>query len=120
MTDEEKFLKDWLVQKLRRISYQWPYRKAALRKSRVARGKYKCTSCEFEHFGPKQIVLDHIDPVVDVEAGWVDWNNYIFRLFCAEEGWQVLCKQCHQAKSYLENQIRKEVAEEKKLNKKED
>lgn len=113
----DKFLKNWLTQKLRRLSYQWPARKAALRKARISRGRYECAMCKDagveEQYGPKEIVLDHIDPVVSEEDGWVDWNTYIKRLFCEEKGWQVLCRQCHDIKTYLENDIRRQIRNEK-------
>lgn len=113
LTEEEKYLKDWLVQKLRRLSYQWPPRKEAKRAARVSRGKYKCAICEGEEFGPKQIVMDHIEPVIDPEEGFIDFNIYLKRLFCKKELFQVLCKSCHTSKTYLENEIRKQVRNEK-------
>lgn len=101
-------LRHFLTNKLRRISYQWPPRKTAIKRARIERGKYKCNICE-NIFGPKEIQLDHIEPVVGYEDGFIDWNNYLERLFCAEEGFQVLCKPCHEAKTFLENQIRAQV-----------
>jgi 5-methylcytosine-specific restriction endonuclease McrA len=112
-------LKHFLTNKLRRISYQWPPRKAAIVAARVSRGKYKCASCEGENFGPKDIQLDHIIPVVDEEIGWTDWNTYIERLFCDEENFQCLCRPCHAAKTFFEQEIRKQVKREKN-NKEED
>ncbi len=107
-------LKHWLTQKLRRASYMWPPRKAAIKAGRVSRGKYRCASCEGEEFGPKDIQLDHVIPVVDEEVGWIDWNTYIDRLFCGEENFQVLCKPCHAAKTFFEQEIRKQVKQEKR------
>lgn len=98
-------LKYWLVQKLRRISYQWPERKAAIRKARVSRGKYLCAHCN-GLFGPKEINADHKDPVIDPEVGFVDWNTYIARLFCSEDNIQIICKIDHHAKSAEENERR--------------
>ena len=101
-----------MTNKLRRISYQWPPRKEAIKKARVARGQYKCASCE-KIFGPKEIQLDHKIPVVDEEIGFVDWNTYIERLFCDAENFQVLCKPCHETKTFFEQEIRKQVKREK-------
>ena len=118
MTEHEDFVRAWLTQKLRRLSYQFPYRKNLLRRARVSRGKYKCAMCEEAGietlYGPKEINLDHIDPVVQVEFGFIDWNTYIGRLFCPEENWQVLCKDHHNTKSFLENELRKSYKEDKK------
>jgi len=114
---KDKFLRNWLIQKLRRMSYQWPARKAALKKARVSRGKYRCAMCEDAGvdalYGPKQINVDHIIPVISVDDGFVDWNIYIERLFCSEDGFQILCKPCHEIKTYLENDIRRQVNSEK-------
>lgn len=109
-------MRHWLTNKLRRLSYQWPPRREAIKRARTERGVYKCASCEGS-FGPKEIQLDHIKPVVDEEIGFVDWDTYIDRLFCSVDGFQVLCKTCHGAKTYLEQEIRKQVKHE---NKKED
>lgn len=38
---------------------------------------------------------DHKTPVVDPNVGFVDWNTFIERLFCEEEGFQILCWECH-------------------------
>lgn len=115
--EAEAFLKGWLTQKLRRLSYQWPARKEALRAARVERGKYRCSMCEGagvdKLYGPKEIVMDHVDPVISVEDGFIDWNTYLKRLFCPENGWQVLCSACHDIKTYLENDIRRQVTAEK-------
>lgn len=111
-------LQHWLKQKLRRISYQFPERKEAIRSARVARGKYKCAMCKGENFGPKEIQLDHIHPVIDPHVGFVDWNTYIDRLFCDVSMWQILCRPCHNTKTDMENLVRDEVKRESKVKKK--
>jgi 5-methylcytosine-specific restriction endonuclease McrA len=93
------------MHKLRRISYSWPARQAAYKKARVERGIYECASCQHK-FGPKEIQLDHINPVIDPHDGFNDWNDYINRLFVNEDGWQVLCRSCHSYKTHQENLVR--------------
>jgi 5-methylcytosine-specific restriction endonuclease McrA len=105
-------LRHFLTNKLRRISYQWAPRKQAIVNARVERGVYKCASCE-KLFGPKEIQLDHKIPVVDEEVGFTDWNTYIERLFCDVDNFQVLCIPCHEAKTFFEQEIRKQVKREK-------
>lgn len=90
----------------------WPPRKEAISKARTERGIYKCAICDGS-FGPKEIQLDHINAVVDEETGFIDFNTYIDRLFCGVDGFQVLCRQCHQAKTFFEQEIRKQVKKEK-------
>jgi len=101
-------MEDWLRKELRRIAYKWKPRKTAYVNARVSRGKYRCAYCG-ELFGPKDIQLDHIKPVIDPQTGFVDWNTYIERLFCPLENYQALCKPCHKIKSENENKIRREV-----------
>ena len=67
---------------------------------------YRCASCEGE-FPAKMVQVDHIDPVIDVDRGFVDWNTYIDRMFIDEAGLQVLCLKCHQEKSKKERKLRK-------------
>lgn len=98
-------LRTFLIHKLRRISYMWEARKNAQTKARVERGRYKCAHCQ-GIFGNKEIALDHVVPVVGSE-GFIDWNNYIERLFCDEDGFQVLCHPCHTIKTNEENSERK-------------
>lgn len=105
-------LQHWLTQKLRRLSYQWGPRKEAIKKGRVSRGKYKCSSCEGTHFGPSDIQLDHTIPVIDPHTGFTTWDNYIDRLFCNEDGFSVMCKPCHEAKTFRENVVRRAVKQD--------
>lgn len=104
-------LQHWLIQKIRRISYQYPARKEAIKSARVARGQYKCAKCE-NLFKPGEFQLDHIHPVIDPHEGFKDWNTFIERLFCSIEGWQILCLGCHKVKSSYENEIRKQIKRE--------
>lgn len=101
-------LKTWLIPKLRRLSFMWPPRNEAKKLARVERGKYKCNICQ-NIFGPKEVVLDHIIPVVNPEDGWQDFGVFIESLFCKVEGFQTICIKCHDIKTENENKIRKEV-----------
>jgi hypothetical protein len=88
----------WICHALRRASYKWPGRYAAKVRSRVERGRYKCDRCG-EIKRDQEVELDHRNPVVDPERGFVDWNEYISRLFIGESGWDVLCVPCHKLKT---------------------
>lgn len=66
-----------------------------------------------EKYAPRKVIkckvqLDHIDPVVEVEKGFIDWNTYIERLWCDPANYQGICKQCHADKSKEEMGERKE------------
>jgi hypothetical protein len=67
---------------------------------------FECACCK-GHFPQKQVAADHIDPVVDPAKGFVDWNTFIDRLFIELEGFQVLCKDCHQLKTNKEKDVAK-------------
>ncbi len=108
-------LRHWLTNKLRRLSYQWAPRKEAIKKARVSRGQYKCSSCE-GLFGPKHIQLDHTIPVIDPHEGFINWDDYIARLFCSTEGFSVMCIECHKIKTFRENSVRSMVKKEDKDN----
>lgn len=74
----------------------------------MSRGKYKCNICQ-QIFSKKETQLDHVVPVVNPETGWTTFDDFVERLFCYEAGYQVLCVQCHNNKTQLENVERREV-----------
>lgn len=53
------------------------------------------------------VFVDHIVPVVDAVVGWTSYDDFIERLFCNSDNLQVLCKECHDAKSADEKEKRK-------------
>ena len=92
-----------------------------LKEARVARGEYKCSSCE-NIFGPRDVQIDHTEPVVSIDsnpANKINWNNYIKRLYCGKAGLSLMCKNCHKSKTYLENELRRQHKAELAFGKKE-
>jgi len=71
------------------------------------RVEFMCSSCGEWHMG-KNIQVDHIEPVVDPNAGFIDWNTFISRLFCDVDNLAVLCKICHEKKTNEEKRVAKE------------
>lgn len=98
-------MKTFLTGKLRSASLYWPPRNECLDNAKVERGVYACDECGM-HFKRKELHVDHIEPVLDLEIGFVDWNTYISRLFCQAENLQALCKVCHSAKTMQEDAMR--------------
>ncbi len=98
--------KGWIKNALRRASYKFPPRNSAKINARVERGKYKCQKCN-EIFRNGEVQLDHVEPVVNPETGFVDWNDFIERMFPDLSGWSLLCLSCHQEKSENENKTRR-------------
>lgn len=93
---------------LRNASLKWDERNEAKKLARVERGLYKCTECgDSPLWGPKQIFLDHIQPVVPVDSKNQTWDSYIERLFVKAEGFQILCEIHHSTKTQAENMLRK-------------
>ena len=101
---KQQSLKTWIIPRLRRLSYQWPPRNEAKKLARVERGKYKCSQCN-NIFGPKEVVLDHINPVVPVE-GFENLGHFVESLFCEVSGFQVMCNLCHDLKTATEDILR--------------
>lgn len=113
-------LKGWLTSVLRRASFRWGPRSSALKLARVDRGLYKCATCSGQ-FRNKDIVLDHVIPVVSIKDGFKfrpngapDWNDFIDRLFCDVNGFQVLCNVCHDNKTKIEDTLRAQYNAERK------
>lgn len=118
MTDLERDIRRFLIPVLRRASLRWKPRNEALKAARVDRGLYKCASCQ-ELFGPKDIVLDHIEPVVPLTGDTYSWHDFVNRLFVSSEKYQVLCHPCHDTKSLIEDNIRASFREKERTEEKE-
>jgi hypothetical protein len=107
--------KAFAIQLLRRGTYKWSTRWAAEKRSRVGRGEYFCEECGVIH-RKKDTELDHVLPVVDPERGFVGFDEYIDRMFPTDQwGWKRLCIPCHETKTNIENEIRRDT--KKKLDK---
>lgn len=105
---------------------RWGPRYECIKQAKVGYGLYKCAECG--DIGPptlppeegkknrvKNIAADHIEPVVDPNVGFVDWNTFIDRLFVELQGWQALCHKCHTIKTREENTIAKDRRSADKL-----
>lgn len=111
--DRNSKLTSYVKGALRRASVRWPARNEALVRARVERGKYKCEICH-DLFQRQYIELDHIEPVISLKDGFVDWNTYIERLLPEAEGFQAICKNCHASKTAMEDMMRKTFAAQKR------
>ena len=110
----DKRVKSFVIATLRRGTYRWPGRYLALKDAKVARNAYTCAMCPEGVIHPKKnIQLDHIVSVVPV-TGWDSFDGFIERLYCPKEGYQVLCREHHEIKTTIENQIRKTESNKKK------
>lgn len=71
---------------------------------KVDQVQHLCNICK--DWKPGKVQVDHIDPVIDPNTGFVDWNTYIRRVFCKKDNLQVVCHDCHQAKTNKERDLR--------------
>jgi hypothetical protein len=98
---------------LRSGTRRWGPKNETLKKARVEKGKYLCNGCKT--VVPVTIVkngkrvrfvqVDHVIPVVDSDTGFVSWDNYINRMFCNSDNYQLLCSDCHYSKTSNERMI---------------
>jgi 5-methylcytosine-specific restriction endonuclease McrA len=61
---------------------------------------YECGPCK-GLFKAKDVQVDHIQPAGSLLSRQ-DLPQFVERLYCGEDGLQVLCKQCHQIKTNKE------------------
>lgn len=90
---------------LRRLSIRWKPRSDYLisvrrpytGSSRRSRWEYPCSICG-GWFIQAQIEVDHIVPAGSIKC-FEDIGPFVERLLIEKEGYQTLCKQCHQEKT---------------------
>lgn len=75
--------------------------------------QYQCQVCN-EWVGSTKVAVDHVEPVISVDDGFVDWNNFVDRLFCSKDNLQRICEDCHDSKTYVEKiaRLKKKYMEE--------
>ena len=116
----------FITSALRSAHGRWHPKSLAKKKAWIKRGVYLCAECGKE--GPATLpplegrkrrrnnaCVDHIEPVVDPAVGKTTWDEYVRRMFVEEDGYQVLCYECHSLKTNEERAVAtKRRAEEKK------
>lgn len=101
---------------LRRAWTRWGPNQEAKRLARIERGVYLCAGYNRpEHAVPasvrkdgkrvNNVFTDHIQPVGAHET----WDKTIARMFVEVDALQVLCKECHDAKTKDERQANKKA-----------
>jgi hypothetical protein len=60
--------------------------------------QYCCSACG-QWTKSTAVSVDHKSPVISVEAGFTDWNDFVSRLFCGSGNLQVICDPCHNTKT---------------------
>jgi hypothetical protein len=114
----ESRFKSFIKSALRSASNRWGPKFECKKEARVERGKYLCAGYQKEpHVVPATIkegnkrvnyvAVDHVHPVIDPEKGWQSWDDVVARMFVELPGLQLLCNDCHAAKSSDERKQRK-------------
>lgn len=109
---------------LRGASRKWEPMQRCLKEARTRRGYYRCAGCDEEvpasiRIGNKKYknaIADHIDPVIDPRKGHTTWDECIERMFVEIDGFQCLCKACHDEKCQEERDITKARRAKEKAN----
>jgi len=79
---------------------RWGPKHQAKRDAKVGYNAYECAACG-EVFGNKDVEVDHIVPAGSLKT-FDDLPGFVERLFCESDGFQLLCKPCHQEKTNRE------------------
>jgi len=104
-------LKQMIMSALGKVWMVWHGRNEAKRRCKIQdknnahNGWFVCEKCGSHR---EKIEIDHIEPIVKPEEGFVDWNTYIASKFVEADKLQSLCHECHKEKSSQENKLRRE------------
>lgn len=107
-----------------------PKYKEVLEKNRVEQKKYNkngtiakrnavfyvCDVCG-SYNKSSEVAIDHIQPVVEIGKTSYDYtlDEYVARLDCDVDNLQVLCKKCHDDKTFQEKEQRKQINARRKV-----
>jgi 5-methylcytosine-specific restriction endonuclease McrA len=110
-------LKSFIISGLRAASSRYPpkfeAKKAAFTEKKINKktgrecSHYICADCKQE-YPSGEVAVDHRVPVVDPKTGFTTWDDFVTRLFCSVDNFQILCETCHQRKTNEEKKIAKE------------
>jgi 5-methylcytosine-specific restriction endonuclease McrA len=106
----EARFRSFIRSQLRAATMRWGPIASCLKNSRRERGFYLCAGCgetvpattKINGRRVKNVHVDHINPIVDPKIGFVSYDVLIERMFCEADNLQVLCSNCHDAKTDLE------------------
>ena len=90
---------------LRSAFQRWGPKHSAKQAAKVAYNTYVCAHCD-GWFGARQVEVDHIVQCGSLRS-YDDLPGFVERMFCEADGFQVLCKDCHQAKTNAEREAKR-------------
>lgn len=108
---ESKYI-NFIKNILRQGSRKWAPIHEAVKRANVRRGFYLCNGCKEEvpttikvgNKRYKNVLVDHIKPIIDPDIGFTNFHDFAENLFCELDNLQVLCKECHDKKTKEENE----------------
>ena len=111
---------------IRSGSRKWAPTQLCIKNARVSRGIYLCACCK-EHVTAsvvcpdkgkrvKNIIVDHIAPVIDPAVGFTTWDSFISGIFCELDNLQLICRACHLVKTAEETAVATERRRKEKEN----
>ncbi len=89
---------------LRAAFQRWGPRNACKLNAKVGYNQYECAECK-GIFGNKEVQVDHITPCGTLKT-FEDLPAFVENMFCEAEGFQLMCKPCHQIKTNEERKNR--------------
>ena len=116
--------KSFIKGALRQATMKWAPIQECLANARTRRGFYRCNVCKQEvpatvkvgRKRVKNILVDHINPIISPEQGWISWDDTIERMFCELDNLQAICKPCHDIKCQEEKEVAKKRRAQEKAN----
>jgi len=112
----DAFIKGLIREGLKR----WEPKHNCIKNARIRRGWYRCEECKQEvpatikrelktkpnvFKRTKNIIADHVEPIIDPAVGRRTWDEAIYRAFVDTGGYQALCYACHSEKTAAERDI---------------
>jgi hypothetical protein len=110
----EARFRSFIISALRAATRRWAPRNEVMKEASTRRGFKLCAGCNKEvpvsivvkGKRVKNVFADHIEPIVDPAKGFTTWDEWIERAFVEKEGFQCLCKECHDKKTAEERKRR--------------
>lgn len=113
----EAWFRSLIISSLRRASMYWKPKTECIKNARVRVWIYKCSWCgnvvpaslpppKGKKKRVKNILADHKREIVPITWFWW-YDEWIERCFVEVDGYQALCKSCHDEKTKIENENRK-------------
>lgn len=98
-----------------------------IRKEALKLANNTCANCGKKATETNKLQVDHVDPVIDIKAGWKGFDSFIKRLLDIDPitgerlnqiKVQAICRVCHETKTTLEKELRKKYKPKKEKKKK--